>query len=124
MNLRKKILKRAGLNPGEVTSECHEKGDAIIDINENLYEAQAHFLDGHRNQAIGAIDTAVERAREAQSKGALSESAMRDWIGDLKDLRKLAWDFTVGKEDVVQEIKNLRWQATSMAFNAVLRCME
>jgi len=124
MNFRKKIQKRAGLNPGEVTSECSEKGDAIIDIDENLYEAQAHFLDGHRNQAIGAIDTAVKRAREARSKGALSKSATQDWISDLEDLRKLAWDFTVDKEDVVQEIKNLRWQATSMAFNAVLRCME
>jgi len=124
MNFRKKILKRAGLNPGEVSDECFEKGDAIIDIAENLYEAQAHFLDGHRNQAIGAIDTAVKRAREARSKGALSKSAMRDWISDLEDLRKLAWDFTVDKEDVVQEIKNLRWQATSIAFNAVLRCMK
>jgi len=124
MNFRKKILKRAGLNPGEVSDECFEKGDAIIDINENLYEAQAHYLDGHRNQAIGAIDTAMRRARDARDKRALSNSAMQDWLNDLRNLREAVWDFDADKEDVVQEIKNLRWQATSIAFNTVLGCME
>jgi len=90
----------------------------LIDVDENVYEAQARLLDNERNYSASCLDVAYRRAGRSYDKGEISREE-RDRIQDELDvMRERVVRAHTGEdyESLVGKMKGLRTDIMEMAL--------